>query len=141
MNDVANDTLPVPTGSNTLDTYGNVIRGKMNDDIVRIVFIIKFHFNDFFFSILPLSYDSFLKLLIIRYMFLFTYQITIFFEDFRMAIQLEYAKARKYIIIYFAWKIVTQNKIRNEITQATTSFVLLLFVFTPKNIILKNGSR
>lgn len=30
-NDAANETLPVPTGNNILETYGKVINGKMND--------------------------------------------------------------------------------------------------------------
>lgn len=55
MKDVAKETFPVPSGSRILDTYGNVIKGKMNDDIVRIEFIRKFSFKDGGFEInLPL---------------------------------------------------------------------------------------
>ena len=45
--ELANETLPVPAGSSTLDTYGNVISGNKKLDIVSIAFIIKFSFNDF----------------------------------------------------------------------------------------------
>lgn len=48
--DVANDTFPVPTGRSILETYGNVINGNINDDIVRMMFIKKFSFRDLFFS-------------------------------------------------------------------------------------------
>lgn len=48
MKDIAKETFPVPSGSRILDTYGNVIKGNMNDDIVRIEFITKFNFRDGF---------------------------------------------------------------------------------------------
>ena len=51
MIETANETFPVPTSSRTLDTYGNVIRGKMKVDIVRMAFIMKLSFNDVFFNI------------------------------------------------------------------------------------------
>lgn len=38
-----------PTGNKTLDTYGKVINGNMNEDIVKIMFITKLNFNDLFF--------------------------------------------------------------------------------------------
>lgn len=49
MTDVAIDTFPVPAGNKTLDTYGKVINGKMKEDIVKIVFMIKLSLIDFFF--------------------------------------------------------------------------------------------
>ena len=38
-NEVANDTRPVPSGRRMRDTYGKVISGKINDESVRMVFI------------------------------------------------------------------------------------------------------
>ena len=49
MTDVAKDTFPVPIGNKILDTYGKVINGKINEDIVNIIFIIKLSLSDFFF--------------------------------------------------------------------------------------------
>ena len=46
---VAKATLPVPTGSRILDTYGNVIKGKIKDDIDSNAFITIFNFTDFVF--------------------------------------------------------------------------------------------
>ena len=46
--DVANATFPSPSGANILDTYGYVIKGKMNDDIFNIVLKIKLILIDFF---------------------------------------------------------------------------------------------
>jgi hypothetical protein len=45
--DVANAIFPVPSGKRIREIYGNVISGKMNEDIVRIVFIMKFFFRFF----------------------------------------------------------------------------------------------
>ena len=39
ITDVANDTLPIPVGESTLDTYGKDISGKTIDESVSIVFI------------------------------------------------------------------------------------------------------
>ena len=44
ISEIANETLPFPSGNSTLDTYGNVISGNINDDIVKMAFIIKFFF-------------------------------------------------------------------------------------------------
>ena len=49
MKEVANWTLPVPSASRILETYGNVISGKMNDDMVSIAFMMKLSFSDFCF--------------------------------------------------------------------------------------------
>jgi hypothetical protein len=46
--EVANETFPVPSGSNILDTYGNVIRGKINEEIVRSEFTIKLNLIELF---------------------------------------------------------------------------------------------
>ena len=63
MRDVANETLPVPVGPKTLDTYGKVIKGKMNDDMVKIAFIMKFFLRDCCLFILKsLSWKAFLFL-------------------------------------------------------------------------------
>lgn len=50
MKEVADVTLPIPVGDRILETYGKVISGNMNDDIVNIAFMIKLSFNDFCFS-------------------------------------------------------------------------------------------
>lgn len=55
---MANDTFPVPVGSNIRETYGKVISGKMNDDIVRMAFMTKLSFRDFCWDIvLPFEYE------------------------------------------------------------------------------------
>jgi len=45
--EVMNVIFPIPTGRRTLDTYGKVISGKINDEAVNIAFIMKFVFSDF----------------------------------------------------------------------------------------------
>ena len=57
---MAKETFPVPTGKRIRDTYGNVINGKMNDDIVRRAFIIKFFFIELHLIIYLALPDSFL---------------------------------------------------------------------------------
>ena len=37
--------------NNTLDTYGNVIKGKTKEETVKIIFIIKLNLTDFVFSV------------------------------------------------------------------------------------------
>ena len=37
----AKETVPVPSGPRTLDTYGNVIRGKRMEETVRRLFMMK----------------------------------------------------------------------------------------------------
>ena len=56
MKEVAKLTLPVPSGRRILETYGNVIRGKINEDILSRAFITKFNFIDFFLFIYALLY-------------------------------------------------------------------------------------
>ena len=46
IRDVAKETLPVPIGNKILETYGNVINGKINCDMVKIAFIMKLSLND-----------------------------------------------------------------------------------------------
>jgi len=48
---VAKATLPVPSGSRILETYGKEIRGKRIEDAIRKIFIIKFFLSDIWFSI------------------------------------------------------------------------------------------
>ena len=57
MTDVAKSTFPVPSGNKILETYGNVIRGKIKPDRVKIAFIIKLNFTDLIFCavLFPLS--------------------------------------------------------------------------------------
>ena len=51
----------MPTGCKILDTYGNVIRGNMNEDIVKIAFIMKLSLSDFcfIFFIIPFPNQHF----------------------------------------------------------------------------------
>lgn len=55
ITEVANETFPVPSGNKIRDTYGKVINGDMNCDIVKIAFITKFNFKDFCFMLIPLA--------------------------------------------------------------------------------------
>ena len=71
INEVANETLPVPEGSKTLETYGKVISGNINEDIVNNAFITKFFFIDFCFSVLI----TFYSLLSITFVFLLNLSI------------------------------------------------------------------
>jgi hypothetical protein len=41
IKELANATFPLPSTPITLETYGNVISGNINKDILRIVFIKK----------------------------------------------------------------------------------------------------
>ena len=47
---------PMPSGDRTLEIYGNVIRGKMNDEIVSKAFIIKFFLIEGWFTFI-FSFD------------------------------------------------------------------------------------
>ncbi|EEF67789.1 hypothetical protein HOLDEFILI_02052 [Holdemania filiformis DSM 12042] len=44
---MTNETLPVPSGVNILEIYGNEIKGNKKEDIVKIMFIIILDFIDF----------------------------------------------------------------------------------------------
>ena len=48
---MANETFPVPDAPKTLETYGNVINGKIKFDAVSMKFIIKLNFTDLIFMI------------------------------------------------------------------------------------------
>lgn len=61
ITDVAKETFPVPSGNKMRETYGKVMRGNMNCDIVRMAFMTKFNLSDFFifYSLLPRSNITF----------------------------------------------------------------------------------
>ena len=58
ITELAKDTLPVPSGDKIRETYGNVIKGKINDDIVSNAFIMKFILIEVFFTSVLLMYIS-----------------------------------------------------------------------------------
>jgi len=53
---MANETFPVPDAPKTLETYGNVINGKIKFDAVSMKFIIKLNFTDLIFMIYIYSF-------------------------------------------------------------------------------------
>ena len=52
MIDVAKLTVPIPSACKTLETYGNVINGKIKFEMVRIKFIMKFILTELTFCII-----------------------------------------------------------------------------------------